>query len=148
MAEKLIGRSQLALLKVSLSMHSLSPRVQAHFQIAREVVAHADCRTDSFVTIGSKVACNLSDLKKRLEKIDSSTNEDDEETYSFDHIYPGSEKNKVSTVLYSQLGSKDFRDFHNFLKKQTEAGKIKYVSRYYIRVGIPYCFTNNGLNWR
>lgn len=114
-------------------MHSLSPRVQAHFQIANEVIAHGDCKTTSFVTIGSRVACSLDELKKALEKPDLTGAGEDEEIYNFDHIYPGSENNSVATILYSQIGTKDFAQFHEFLKKQTSLGKIKYVSRHYIR---------------
>lgn len=118
-------------------MHALSPRVQAHFRIAQEVIAHGDCKTDTFVTIGSLVACSLDELKNGLEKANTP---DDEDIYSFDHIYPGSENNTVTTVLYSQLGSRYFQKFHEYLKKQTANGKIKYVSRHFIRVCIQiYC---------
>lgn len=68
-AEELIGGTQIAMLKVSLAMHSMSPRVQAHFQIASEVIAHGDCNTKTFVTIGNKVACNLNELKKGIKKV-------------------------------------------------------------------------------
>lgn len=132
-AENLIGPLQLALLKLSLSMHSLSPRVQAHFQIAHEVVAHGDCKTKSFVTIGSRVACSLAELKKALEKPDLTGVGEEEEIYTFDHIYPGTENNSIATILYSEIGTKDFQQYHDYLKKQTAFGKIKYVSRHYIR---------------
>lgn len=113
-------------------MHSLSPRVQAHLQISQEVIAHGDCKTDSFVTIGSRVACNLNELKKGLEKATESG--DDEEVYSFDHIYPGSENNTVTAILYSKIGTKEFKAFHEYLREQAATGKIKYISRHYLRV--------------
>lgn len=59
------------MLKVSLAMHSMSPRVQAHFQIASEVIAHGDCNTKTFVTIGNKVACNLNELEKAIPLLSS-----------------------------------------------------------------------------
>lgn len=133
-AEGLIGPLQLSLLKFSLSMHSLSPRVQAHFQIAKEVIAHGDCKTTSFVTIGNRVACSLDELRKGLVK--TSPTDEEEEIYSFDHIFPGSENNSIATILYSELGSKEFQQFHDILKKEATLGKIKYVSRHYIRVCI------------
>lgn len=146
-AEKLIGPIQLSLLKLSLSMHTLSPRVQAHFQIAQEVIRHGDCETTAFVTIGSRVACNVNELKKGLKKAatpseapstdgDVQENEEDEEVYSFDHIYPGSENNTITTVLYGQLGSKDFSEFHDFLVKRAEKSQVKYIARHYIRVSL------------
>lgn len=115
-------------------MHSLSPRVQAHFQIAQEVIAHGDCKTATFVTIGSRVACSFDELKKGLAKLNGQSSEDDEEIYNFDHIFPGTENNTVPTVLYSEIGSKDFQIFHEYLKAQAALGTIKYVSRHYIRV--------------
>lgn len=135
-AEKLIGPIQLPLLKLALSMRTMSPRVQVHFQIAREVIEHGDCKTDTFVTIGSRVACSLDELKKGLEKVKSSekTDEDEEDVYSFDHIYPGSENNTITTILYSELGSKDFQIFHEYLAREAEKGAIKYISRHFIRV--------------
>lgn len=142
-AEKLIGPIQLSLLKLSLSMHSLSPRVQAHFQIAKEVVRHGDCQTTAFVTIGNRVACNINELKKGLKNVHAEKKnavegdaEEEEEVYSFDHIYPGSENNTITTVLYGQLGSKEFAELHDYLAKEADAGQVKYISRHYIRVSI------------
>lgn len=149
-AEKLIGATQLSLLKLSLSMHSLSPRVQAHFQIARDVVKHGDCGTDSFVTINHRVACNLDEVKKGVELTlkeinnkkkasdESEIDEEEEEIYSFDHVFPGSENNTVTAILYSDIGSKDFVALHNSLKQQAEKGKIKYVVRHYLRVSLTF----------
>lgn len=116
-------------------MHTLSPRVQAHFQIANEVIAHGDCKTNTFVTIGSRVACSLDELKKGLAKLQNEVNADDEpeETYSFDHIYPGSENNTIVTVLYSEIGSKDHKQFHEYLREQAMGGAIQYVSRHYVQ---------------
>lgn len=153
-AEKLIGSIQLSLLKLSLSMHSMSPRVQAHFQIAQEVIRHGDCQTSSFVTIGNRVACNISELKKGMKKAtaaateasnaDTETKEADEEeeVYSFDHIYPGSENNTITTVLYGQIGSKDYAELHTYLAKKAQKGRVKYISRHYIRVSTAtdHCF--------
>ena len=115
-------------------MHSLSPRVQAHFQIAKEVIAHGDCNSNTFVTIGNKIACDLSELKKGLNKQLSSNEDTEEEIYSFDHVFPGTENNTLVVVLYGELGTKEYQAFHDILKKATENGKIKYVARHYIRV--------------
>lgn len=137
-AEKLIGTIQLPLLKLALSMRTMSPRVQVHFQIAREVIEHGDCKTDTFVTIGSRVACDFDELRMGIEKAKKSTangeNDDDEDVYSFDHIYPGSENNTITAILYSELGSKDFKKFHEYLVREAESGAIKYICRHFIRV--------------
>lgn len=138
-AEKLIGPIQVPLLKLALSMHSMSPRVQAHFQIANEILEHGDCNTNTFVTIGQRVACSFDELEKGLKKIAAkqlTSVDEDEDVHSFDHIWPGSENNTVTTILYSDIGSKEFKTFHEYLVKQADAGVIKYVARHYVRVSL------------
>lgn len=147
-AEQLIGSTQISMLKVALAMHAQSPRVQAHFQIAQEVIVHGDCGTATFATIGSKVACNVDELKRGLAKATNITpppvasddtvnanaeDESTEEIYSFDHVYPGSENHSLVVVLYGQLGSADFQAFHEQLKGAATAGSVKYVARHYVR---------------
>lgn len=139
-AEDLLGATQTAMLKVSLAMHSQSPRVQAHFQIANEVIAHGDCKTSTFVTIGNKVACNLAELKSGITKAlpkavvkEDVAIEEAEEIYSFDHVYPGSENNSVVAVLYGELGSSEFKVFHEYLKGVASNG-VKYIARHFVKV--------------
>lgn len=148
-AEKLIGPIQLSLMKLVLSMHTMSPRVQAHFQVAREVLEQGDCKTDTFLTIGSRVACNLDELRKGLDKIKNSKKEEQQDDiYSFDHIYPGSENNTITVILYGEIGSKEYKQFHDYLSKQTESGLVKYVSRHFIRVSSMLKFSFSLLFWR
>lgn len=150
-AEQLIGNTQIAMLKVALAMHTQSPRVQAHFQIAEEVIAHGDCGTATFASIGSKVACNVDELRRGLARAVQNAapsaaasgaaivDEPTEEIYSFDHVYPGSENNSLVVVLYGQLGSADFKVFHKLLKRAATtasdgaAPTVKYVARHYVR---------------
>lgn len=117
-------------------MHTMSPRVQAHFQVAREILEQGDCKTDTFITIGTRVACSLDELKKGIQKIRDSNDEanQSDDIYSFDHIYPGSENNTLTAILYAEIGSKDFKPFHEYLSKQAESGLVKYVSRHFVRV--------------
>lgn len=117
-------------------MHTMSPRVQTHLHIAKEVIEHGDCKTDLFVTIGSRVACNMDELQKGLAKLKNAKpaeGEDEEEIYSFDHIYPGSENNTIVTVLYSEVGSKEHKEYHDYLSKQAQSGAVKYISRHFVR---------------
>lgn len=112
-------------------MHALLPRVQAHFQIAQEVIAHGDCQTTAFVTVGTKVACNVRELLAGLDKATAVNNDD---VYNFDHVYPGSENNTLTTILYGQIGSPDFKEFHEILKKNARAGdKVRYIARHYVK---------------
>lgn len=127
---RLLGPTHVRLLKLSLSMHALLPRVQAHFQIAQEVIAHGDCQTAAFVTVGNKVACNVHELQAGLAKADTA----DDDVYSFDHVYPGSENNTLITILYGQIGSPEFTEFHEILKQNARPGeRVRYVARHYVK---------------
>lgn len=132
---KLLGSTHLSLLKLSLSMHSLLPRVQAHFQIAQEIIEHGDCQANAFVTIGNKIACNSKELQAGLKKaITASSEKIDEDIYSFDHVYSGSENNTITTILYGQIGTDEFKELHEILKKSVnDGGKIRYVARHYVK---------------
>lgn len=140
-AEKLLGPIQVPLLKLALSMHTMSPRVQAHFQIANEILEHGDCNTNTFVTVGSRVACSMDELQKGLRKMAAKKlAADDEEVHSFDHIWPGSENNTVTAILYSDMGAKEFKTFHEYLVQQADGGAIKYVARHFVRVSCSAAF--------
>lgn len=54
--------------------------------------------------------------------------------FNVDTHYPGSENRSKVAVLYAELGTKDFADFHNVLKQEAEEGNIDYVLRHYVQV--------------
>ena len=56
-------------------------------------------------------------------------------TYTFDHVYPSSHNNPVTAVLYGQLGTESFQEFHEKLQELASLGKIRYVLRHYVSVG-------------
>ena len=62
--------------------------------------------------------------------------------YKSDHIYPGPEGSKVTVILYAQLGTKEFAEFHRTLKELALSGEIKYVFRHYVKVR-HYTLKNN-----
>lgn len=62
------------------------------------------------------------------------------ETFRVDHHYPGSENRSLTVVLYGELGTPEFADFHNILKEQAVEGHIDYVVRHFVRVSIDYFF--------
>lgn len=130
-AETLLGVGQTNLLKLALSLHSFSPKVQAHLQIAKDVLKQGDCETKAFVSIAGKVVCDESELQSVLRI----TNEDPKtvETFSFDHVYPGSENNSLTAILYAQIGTEEFKSFHDHLRIEADKGKIKYVLRHFVR---------------
>ncbi|XP_053694365.1 UDP-glucose:glycoprotein glucosyltransferase [Sabethes cyaneus] len=130
LAERLLEAGQTNLLKLALSLHSFSPKVQAHLQIGREALKQYECDTSAFVSIGGKLACDEDDLRSILKVVDRDLYE--VETHSLDHMYPGSENNSLTAILYGQLGTAEFKNFHDILKQEVENG-IKYVLRHFTK---------------
>lgn len=56
------------------------------------------------------------------------------ETYRVDHHYPGSENRSLAVVLYGELGSPEFAQFHTVLKQHAVDGRIDYIVRHYVKV--------------
>lgn len=132
-ATKLLTQAQFKLLKLSLSLRSLTPRIQSNLMIADDILKHGDCEDESsaFVIVGGELVCTVKDLKAKLIKTKSSST--NSELYSFDHIYPGTENSELVIVLFGEAGSREFNDFHRVLKKEVENGAIKYITRHFIR---------------
>uniref|UniRef100_A0A1L8E1R7 Putative glycoprotein glucosyltransferase n=1 Tax=Nyssomyia neivai TaxID=330878 RepID=A0A1L8E1R7_9DIPT len=123
-AEGLISAPQVSLLKLSLSLHSLSPRIEAHQQIANEQLEDGDCKAAAFVVVGGQVACTVADVTKLIKQGSHTA----PELFQFDHVYPGSEIFENTAILYGTIGTRDFRKFHDLLKGRD----IKYVLRHYV----------------
>lgn len=130
--KNLVNPTQLPLLKLSIALHSLTPRIQAHFQIAGEILLNGDCNQRSFVTVGNELACSLDEVKSKVKE--RKLIETEVETYNFDHIYPGSENNTLTVVLYGDIASKQFRQYHDFLSKAAVELDVKYICRHYLKV--------------
>lgn len=120
------------MLKLALSLHSFSAKVQAHLQIANEVLKQGDCESAAFVSIGGKVACDESELRSILNALDKDPSK--VETTTLDHVYPASENNSLTAVLYAQIGTELFEKFHVILKEKAEQGAVKYVLRHFVKV--------------
>jgi UDP-glucose:glycoprotein glucosyltransferase len=133
-ASKLLTQAQVKLLKLSLSLRSLTPRIQSNFMIADDVLKHGDCDDSStaFVIIGGELVCTVSELREKLKKPRTGQSSNSE-LYSFDHIYPGTDHNTVITTLYGGAGANQYNEFHRVLKQEAINGKIKYVTRHFIR---------------
>lgn len=56
------------------------------------------------------------------------------ETFGLDHHYPGSQNNSRTVVLYGELGTREFAEFHQVLKTYAVKGDIDYVLRHYVKV--------------
>uniref|UniRef100_A0A182RZF1 UDP-glucose:glycoprotein glucosyltransferase n=1 Tax=Anopheles funestus TaxID=62324 RepID=A0A182RZF1_ANOFN len=131
LASDILGDGQIGLLKLALSLHSFSPKVQAHLQVATEVLAKGDCETTIFASVNGKVACEVIDLVSILRS--GTKDSSSVETFAIDHIYPGSENNSLTVVLYGEIGTREFKEFHDAIKLETEHGTVRYVLRHYVR---------------
>lgn len=133
-ASKLLTQAQVKLLKLSLSLRSLTPRIQSNFMIADDILKHGDCDdgAKAFVIIGGELVCNVKELRQSLKKPNTEESSNSE-LYSFDHIHPGTENNLLITTLYGEAGSKEFNTFHLVLKEEIKKGSIKYVTRHFSR---------------
>ncbi|XP_067647958.1 UDP-glucose:glycoprotein glucosyltransferase [Eurosta solidaginis] len=120
---------QLPLLKLVVSLHSLTPRIQAHLQISNELYARSSCESDTFAQIGDKVICTISDLKQSLGLNNGSL---DIVTYSFDHIFPGSENNTKTVILYGDFATVNFSAFHAILANEALDGRARYIARHFV----------------
>lgn len=130
-AEKLLPQGQINLLKLTLSLKSYTPLIQAHSEIVNEILTGQECEDETFVQIGANIICDLSTL---IDKINLWKTENvDVELFSFDHIYPGSQNNSLTVVLYGQIGTKTLKNYHNKLKDLADTKVVKYVIRNYVK---------------
>ncbi|XP_017485458.1 PREDICTED: UDP-glucose:glycoprotein glucosyltransferase [Rhagoletis zephyria] len=124
---------QVPLLKLVISLHSLTPRIQTHLQISNEIYSRSNCDSDTFVQIGDEVVCNIDELK---EKLYSNNSLESIVTYSFDHIYPGLENQSRTIILYGDFASRLFSSYHKILSEEAVAGNIRYIVRHFILVNL------------
>ncbi|KAK9504391.1 hypothetical protein O3M35_010731 [Rhynocoris fuscipes] len=127
--ETFLTPAQISLLKFFLSLHVYSPRVEMFCQIAEE----KDIKCPIAVEIGGYVECSLDQLERRLE---SSELYNDTEILLLDHVYHKGDKGPV-VILYGELGTPEFSEFHNYLKEKAEKRTLRYVLRHWVKERIP-----------
>lgn len=112
-------------------MHSLTPRIQTHFQLADELRISGACSGAIFAQVGTELTCKYVELEQKLKLPRAPSSLDaDVESYTFDHIYPGSENNTRTVILYGDLGSAAIRPYHKLLENSANAGKVRYILRH------------------
>ena len=55
-------------------------------------------------------------------------------THTFDHVYPGSENNSQTVILYGLIGTDSFLDAHKKMVELSANGSVKYILRHYTKV--------------
>ncbi|XP_071950419.1 UDP-glucose:glycoprotein glucosyltransferase 1-like [Antedon mediterranea] len=127
-----LTESDLALLKLSLSLHSFSPKIALHNQMAAEVVGDLNCSI--FVEVHGKVTCALNDVESLINTADQS---EAAIIYEVDHIYSsrGGDSPNTTVILYGSIN--DFNSklniFHKYLANLAEHQLITYLFRHYIK---------------
>ncbi|XP_074027064.1 UDP-glucose-glycoprotein glucosyltransferase [Leptinotarsa decemlineata] len=128
LTSKLITKSQLSVLKLGLSLHIYSPKVQMFGQIARERKLPS-CST--VADVGGVLTCDLKELESLLRKQEGNLAQI--EVFKVDTHFPGSANHSLTAVLYGQLGTPEFSQFHRLLKQFALEGKIDYIIRHYVK---------------
>lgn len=129
---RFISNSQVQLLKLALSLHIYSPKIEMYAQMAKEHgMVEKGCPCAAYIE--GKLVCSLSELKQKIESAVVSEVQTPTETFRVDHFYPGSENRSVTVILYGELGTNEFSKFHKALKIAATEGKIGYVLRHFVK---------------
>jgi UDP-glucose:glycoprotein glucosyltransferase len=130
-SELLITPAQVSVLKLALSLHIYSPKVEMYSQMALERGVFAlSCPV--IADVAGKLTCCVEEMKKLIAQTQGG-DQSHVETFGLDHHYPESENNSVTVVLYGELGTQEFAEFHQVLKYYAVKGDIDYVLRHYIK---------------
>uniref|UniRef100_A0A8C5S070 UDP-glucose ceramide glucosyltransferase-like 1 n=1 Tax=Laticauda laticaudata TaxID=8630 RepID=A0A8C5S070_LATLA len=115
------------LLKFALSLRSYSATVQAFQQIAADEPAPEQC--NAFFVVHGEKTCEADRLGTLIQ-----TASERPKPFMFkgDHKYPGSNSESPIVIMYAEIGSKQFSEFHRLLVSKATAGEISYILRHYI----------------
>ncbi|XP_028405524.1 UDP-glucose:glycoprotein glucosyltransferase 1-like isoform X2 [Dendronephthya gigantea] len=127
-AGKLLSPTLLNLFKFSLSIRYFSPTIELFNQVSKQLSV-PDCA--AFIEVDSQVTCDLDEAVRLIDN--SQQQSSDIYTFTFDHVYPSSGNNPVTAILYGELGTKIFGQFHEKLQELVQEGKIRYLLRHYVQ---------------
>lgn len=123
---RFLSRTQLNLLKFSLSLRTSSPKVEMFQQIAADRgVPKLNC--PYVLEFNGKLACQIDDLD--VKNLNSDLNP---RLFSVDHHYGKSQNKLPAVILYGNPRNEAFATPHNALKALAEKGQIDYVYRPFI----------------
>ncbi|XP_039296318.1 UDP-glucose:glycoprotein glucosyltransferase [Nilaparvata lugens] len=128
----ILSAGQVSVMKLALSLRAHSPRVQMYSQMAAER-GMAGCANG--VDLAGDLLCSPDKLD---DHIDAVLKKDPKlvtrlETFRLDHYYPGADNRSVVAILYGELGTPGFAEFHEILKKRAAKGEIDYVLRHHVK---------------
>ncbi|XP_044750165.1 UDP-glucose:glycoprotein glucosyltransferase [Coccinella septempunctata] len=128
-AGKTITPAELEVLKLGLSLHIYSPKIQMFNQIASERNLPV---CSIVVDINGHLICSLEELKSYFKKSPLQV-KDKPEIFNVDTHFPGSQNRSNIAILYGELGSSEFAQFHSILSKKAEEGFIDYIIRHLVK---------------
>ncbi|XP_040835082.1 UDP-glucose:glycoprotein glucosyltransferase 1 isoform X2 [Ochotona curzoniae] len=126
-AFRFLSPLQQNLLKFCLSLHSYSSTIQAFQQIAADELPAEGC--SSFFSVHGEKTCDLDAVETLLP---TASERPKPFLFKGDHRYPSTNPESPVVILYSEIGSEEFFNFHHQLISKSDAGKINYVLRHYV----------------
>uniref|UniRef100_A0A8C6XCR7 UDP-glucose ceramide glucosyltransferase-like 1 n=1 Tax=Naja naja TaxID=35670 RepID=A0A8C6XCR7_NAJNA len=115
------------LLKFALSLRSYSATVQAFQQIAADEPAPEQC--NAFFVVHGEKTCEADRLGTLIQ---TASKRPKPFMFKGDHKYPGSNSESPIVIMYAEIGSKQFSEFHRLLVSKAIAGEISYILRHYV----------------
>ncbi|XP_050455971.1 UDP-glucose:glycoprotein glucosyltransferase isoform X2 [Cataglyphis hispanica] len=129
LAKKYLSESEIAVFKLGLSLRIYSARVEMFSQMAvNKNVSSYGC--NNIVNIGGTFTCSLQDIDRLLLEQDTWETID---TYDVDHRYLDTSESDKVIILYGQIGTSTFIDFHEKLKNIADTKRINYILRHYVK---------------
>lgn len=127
-ASEMLSPLQLNFLKFALALRAYSPAVAMYQQLVSQIDVDEHCV--SFIDVNGEYTCEPNKLSELLT---TAPTRSPSSIYQFDHVYPGSKKEKVVIILYAEMGTQGFIDFHPALVKLALNGEVTYVVRHFVK---------------
>ncbi|XP_054270383.1 UDP-glucose:glycoprotein glucosyltransferase-like isoform X1 [Macrosteles quadrilineatus] len=128
-ASRLLSPAQLSLLKLSVSLHVYSPRVEMYHQMALE----RGVKCPAAVDVAGTVVCEPHKIEEAVKEALARPDLSRLETFRLDHHYPGSENKSLVAILYGEIGTPEFAQFHKRLRQLATLQPVDYVLRHFVK---------------
>lgn len=129
-----LGEYETNFFKLSLAIHEATPRIESYNQYYKESVVPSISRYDDqcrvWAQLGNTQYCDFQQLQNAIQSDKGDLHAI--EILPFDHIIrPSSgEKTEKNVVLYTDIFSSTFADFHTYLTNAVEKYNTNYIIRY------------------
>ncbi|XP_053565723.1 UDP-glucose:glycoprotein glucosyltransferase 1 isoform X2 [Bombina bombina] len=126
-AGRYLSPMQQNLMKFALSLRSYSATVQTFQQIAADESPPSGC--SAFIVVHGEKTCDPNNLSSLLR-----TAKDRPKPFLFkgDHKYQVTNPESPVVILYAQIGTQGFANFHHLLSTKAREGVICYVLRHFV----------------